>query len=153
MDRISKAARSANMQRIRSTGMKPEMAVRRMVHGLGYRYRLHRHGLPGRPDLIFGPRRKIIFVHGCFWHQHPGCRAAHIPKSNLEYWSLKLARTVERDKKTICRLLAAGWQVLVIWECETKDDARLARALQEFLGTYTCSRRRDVGGQSTTTGK
>jgi DNA mismatch endonuclease (patch repair protein) len=133
MDRISPEIRSVNMRRIRSTGMKPEMAVRRAVHGLGYRYRLHVNDLPGRPDLVFRSRKKIIFVHGCFWHQHPGCSAAHIPASNVQYWSAKFARTIARDSTNLRELCANGWEVLVIWECEIKDIATVQATVRRFL--------------------
>lgn len=132
-DKITPARRSENMRRIKSKGMKPEMVVRRLVHGLGYRYRLHRKDLPGKPDLVFGPRRSVIFVHGCFWHQHE-CRDGRVPSSNRDYWEPKLARNVERDRKTRQELEAAGWRVLVVWECEIKDEATLADRLVAFLG-------------------
>ncbi len=125
--------RSANMRAIRSAGMKPEMLVRRLVHGLGYRYRLHRHDLPGRPDLVFAARRKIIFVHGCFWHQHGGCQLAHTPRSNVDYWRPKLARNAARDAAHLSALKEDGWRVLVIWECQTKSSAKLSRKLEKFL--------------------
>ena len=95
--------RSANMRAIRSKGMRPELAVRSLVHKLGYRFRLHRKDLPGKPDLVFPSRRKVIFVHGCFWHSHQGCKAAHIPKSNLDYWIPKLERNRARDARNIER--------------------------------------------------
>ena len=133
VDRISPALRSRNMRAIRSKDMKPELAVRRLVHSMGYRYRLHRHGLPGRPDLVFSGRRKVIFVHGCFWRQHRRCRLAHVPRSNLDYWQPKLARTKGRDKKTRAALKASGWDVLVIWECEVSADATLAVRVRNFL--------------------
>src|SRR5215813_8380564 len=98
MDTISKTRRSANMSKIRSQNTKPELFVRSLVHRLGYRYRLHVKSLPGKPDLVFKSRRKIILVHGCFWHSHQGCRVAHLPKSNLGYWSPKLKRNLERDR-------------------------------------------------------
>lgn len=115
--------------------MKPEMAVRRIVHSLGYRYRLHRKDLPGRPDLVFGPKRKVIFVHGCFWHGHEreGCLDARRPKSNTGYWNPKLTRNKERDAERIKQLEALGWEVLVIWECETKDETSLRIRLNAFL--------------------
>ncbi len=133
VDKISKSRRSENMRRIKSKGTKPEMVVRRLVHGLGYRYRLHRKDLPGKPDLVFGPRRAVVFVHGCFWHQHD-CRDGRVPSSNREYWEPKLARNVERDRMTRHELEAAGWRVLVVWECEIKDDATLVDRLVTFLG-------------------
>src|ERR1039458_1292243 len=125
--------RSANMRAIRSKGKKPELMVRSLVHSLGYRFRLHRKDLPGKPDLVFGPRRKVIFVHGCFWHSH-GCKTAHVPKSNQEYWEPKLRRNKMRDKKNIELLVADGWKILVIWECETRDEDRLEKRLTAFLG-------------------
>lgn len=126
--------RSENMRRIRSKDTAPEMAVRSLAHRLGYRYRLHRKDIPGKPDLVFPGRRKVIFIHGCFWHQHPGCREGRPPKSNTAYWLPKLERNMERDKDALARLAAAGWDVLVIWECETKDAEILARTLTGFLG-------------------
>lgn len=124
------------MSAIRSHGMKPEMVVRRLVHGMGYRYRLHRADLPGRPDLVFPGRAKVIFVHGCFWHQHKkaACRDSRLPKSNLIYWKPKLARNIERDKKNIRALRRRGWKVLVIWECKTGDVGALAERIRTFLG-------------------
>ncbi|MCP3400394.1 very short patch repair endonuclease [Bradyrhizobium sp. CCGB20] len=135
MDKLSPERRSENMRRIKSQGMKPEMAVRRIVHSLGYRYRLHRKDLPGRPDLVFGPKRKVIFVHGCFWHGHEreGCLDARRPKSNTGYWNPKLTRNKERDAERIKQLEALGWEVLVIWECETKDETSLRIRLNAFL--------------------
>lgn len=134
-DRISPKQRSRNMSRIKSQGMKPEMAVRKMVHGMGYRYRLHRTDLPGKPDLVFGPKRKIIFVHGCFWHQHDDidCRRSHAPKSNKNYWSPKLAKNVARDRNSIQTLEELGWTVLVVWECEIDDLEKLKSRLFNFL--------------------
>lgn len=112
------------------------MVVRRMVHAMGYRYRLHRKDLPGKPDLVFGPRKKVVFVHGCFWHQHDlaECLDGRRPKSNIGYWSPKLERNVARDAKHIAALESAGWQVMTIWECETKDVATVERRLGDFLG-------------------
>jgi DNA mismatch endonuclease, patch repair protein len=110
------------------------MRVRSVVHRLGFRYRLHRRDLPGSPDLVFGPRRKVIFVHGCFWHLHPGCKGARIPASRREeYWLPKLTRNVRRDADNVAALEAAGWRVLTVWECETKDEAALERGLRRFL--------------------
>jgi len=122
------------MSRIRGKDTKPEMRVRRLVHGMGYRYRLHARELPGRPDLVFRPRRKAIFVHGCFWHRHSGCSANRIPKTRADYWRAKLNRNVERDRRNEAALRTAGWGVLVIWECETTGDPdRLARRIRAFL--------------------
>jgi DNA mismatch endonuclease (patch repair protein) len=124
------------MRRIKSKGMKPELAVRSLVHGLGYRYRLHRKDLPGKPDIVFGPARKVIFVHGCFWHGHedPACLDGRAPRSNEGYWLPKLARNKERDAASVAALEAAGWRVLVVWECETRDQAALKSRLEAFLG-------------------
>lgn len=131
--------RSENMRRIRSKNTAPEMAVRSLAHRLGYRYRLHRKDIPGKPDLVFPGRRKVIFIHGCFWHQHPGCREGRPPKSNTAYWLPKLERNMERDKAALAELTAAGWDVLVIWECETRNAESLARRLAGFLGrTMRC---------------
>lgn len=134
-DRVSPEQRSKNMSQIKSRGMKPELAVRRLVHGLGYRYRLHRHDLPGRPDMVFPGRRKVIFVHGCFWHQHPdsNCKLAHKPQSNSSYWGPKLRRNQERDTKHQAQLRDMGWHVLVLWECEVKADSQLTERITLFL--------------------
>ena len=134
-DRVSAEKRSAIMRAIRSKGMKPEMTVRRLVHGMGYRYRLHRHDLPGRPDIVFPGRRKIIFMHGCFWHQHhdPNCKRAHTPRSNADYWEPKLERNRARDEEHRAKLREMGWDELVIWECELKDLDKLAARISRFL--------------------
>jgi DNA mismatch endonuclease, patch repair protein len=121
------------MRLIRKRDTSPELAVRRVAHALGLRFRLHRHGLPGTPDLVFPRLRKAILVHGCFWHQHKGCRLARQPKSRLDYWLPKLAGNVARDRKSRSALKMAGWTSLVIWECETRDLARLRARLQRFL--------------------
>lgn len=121
------------MRAIRSKGMKPEMIVRRAVHRLGYRFRLHRKDLPGKPDLAFIGLKKAIFVHGCFWHQHPDCRDGRVPGTNQAYWKPKLQRNVERDRASISALLNAGWQALVIWECELKNMEALQRKVLHFL--------------------
>jgi DNA mismatch endonuclease (patch repair protein) len=125
--------RTENMRRIRSKGMLPELAVRSMVHGMGYRFRLHRKDLPGKPDLVFVSRRKVIFVHGCFWHSHD-CTVAHVPKSNPDYWVPKLQRNRLRDSKNLEALRSDGWQPLVIWECELKDSRAVGVRVKRFLG-------------------
>jgi DNA mismatch endonuclease (patch repair protein) len=125
--------RSANMRAIRSKDMQPELKVRSLAHKLGFRFRLHRKDLPGKPDLTFASRGRVIFVHGCFWHSH-SCRTAHVPKSNLEYWIPKLERNRARDEKNIEALKAKGWQTLVIWECEVSDEHGLKKRLTKFLG-------------------
>lgn len=121
------------MRAIRSKNMLPELAVRRLAHGLGYRYRLHRRDLPGTPDLVFVSRRKVIFVHGCFWHAH-GCKWAHVPKSNQAYWVPKLERNRARDVKHLKALRADGWGCLVLWECQLKEMRRVRQRLSKFLG-------------------
>ena len=136
-DAISKSARSRNMAAIRSTGTKPEMLVRSLVHRLGYRFRLHARDLPGKPDLVFRSRRKVIFVHGCFWHQHAklSCKIGRAPRSNLGYWAGKLARNVTRDANNIEALKSSGFRVLVIWECEVlAGGAGLEGRIGRFLG-------------------
>ena len=124
------------MSRIRSRDTKPEMRVRRLVHGLGYRYRLHSEDLPGRPDLVFRPRRKVIFVHGCFWHRHEGCSRNRTPKSpeRRNFWREKLDGNAQRDRLNEAALRRLGWEILVIWECETKALDPLAERVRAFLG-------------------
>jgi DNA mismatch endonuclease (patch repair protein) len=129
--------RSENMRRIRSKGMRPELAVRRLVHKMGYRFRLHRKDLPGNPDLVFVSQRKVIFVHGCFWHSHDDCKSAHVPKSNLDYWGPKLKRNRARDAKSIATLKADGWKTLVVWECETHNEPTLKKRIRAFLNPHT----------------
>lgn len=121
------------MRSIKSKGMKPELKVRKLVYSLGYRYRLHPGDLPGKPDLAFIGRRKAIFVHGCFWHQHSTCREGRMPGSNLGYWKPKLEGNIERDRKNERRLRDAGWTVLTIWECETGDLNQVASRIREFI--------------------
>ena len=133
--------RSANMRAIRSKDMLPELAVRSLVHRLGYRFRLHRSDLPGKPDLVFPSRRKVIFVHGCFWHSHE-CKIAHVPKSNKDYWEPKLGRNRARDLQNVEALKADGWRVLVIWECKTRDARKLGLQLRRFLEQRHGSERR-----------
>lgn len=133
-DTFSAKKRSAIMRRVRSKDTKPEMKVRRLLHGLGYRYRVHENELPGKPDLVFSARKKVIFVHGCFWHLHDGCSRAKLPKSNREYWSRKLHRNRERDREHRRALEEAGWKVMTLWECELRDLDTLADELERFLG-------------------
>ena len=123
--------RSRIMRAVKSRNTQPEMTVRRLVHSMGYRYRLHRKDLPGKPDLAFISRRKAIFVHGCFWHGHDCPRGAREPKTNRDYWIPKIARTRERDAATIERLLKMDWEALVIWECEINPS--LPGRLRAFL--------------------
>lgn len=122
------------MARVGGKDTGPELTVRSAAHRLGYRFRLHCRDLPGTPDLVFRGRRGVVFVHGCFWHSHPGCKRATRPSSNIDFWRNKLDRNVERDRTSVALLEGEGWDVLVIWECETKDAAELERRLVEFLG-------------------
>lgn len=133
MDIVSKKVRSRLMAGIRSKDTKPEMAVRSMLHRMGFRYRLHRTDLPGKPDIALPKHRKVIFVHGCFWHQHRGCSLASRPASNVDYWEPKLSGNVKRDLRNRRQLRALGWRSLVIWECQTRDPERLMRILSLFL--------------------
>lgn len=133
MDVMSKEQRSRCMSRIRAKDSKPEMIVRRVTHELGFRYRLHRKDLPGKPDLVFPSRRKVIYVHGCFWHQHAGCQLASKPKTRPEYWEPKLAGNMARDRRVQAELNKLGWAVLVVWECETKDKKTLAERLTQYF--------------------
>ena len=121
------------MSRIRKTNTKPELFVRSLVHRLGYRYRLHRRDLPGTPDLVFPSKRKVVFVHGCFWHQHHCPLGTKQPRANPHYWLPKLARNKERDVTTQIALAQLGWSVLVVWECETRSESSLAKRLRRFL--------------------
>ena len=134
MDTISKSVRSRVMAAIRSSDTKPELLVRSLAHRMGYRFRLRARDLPGTPDLVFRARRRVILVHGCFWHQHQkkSCPGGRAPKSNLRYWAAKLARNVERDAETLAALKALGWRTLVIWECEA--EPAVAARLRRFLG-------------------
>lgn len=137
-DNLTSVKRSENMRRITSKNTFPEMIVRKLVHKLGYRYRLHRKDLPGKPDIVFTRHKKLIFVHGCFWHQHKDstCKIARIPKSNRDYWGPKLERNIERDKKNLNQLEYLGWSVLIIWECQTENAEKLEELLILFL-SYT----------------
>lgn len=136
-DTLTPSERSERMSRIRNRDTKPELLVRRLVHSLGFRYRLHRLELPGKPDLVFSSRRKIIFVHGCFWHRHPDCSLARLPKSRLDFWVPKLERNRKNDLLKQDELRRLGWVVLVIWECELREHDGLKRKIMEFLkGSY-----------------
>lgn len=133
VDRLSKEHRSWNMSRIGSCDTKPEKIVRSLLHRLGYRFRLHRRDLPGRPDIVLPKFKTVIFVHGCFWHRHQGCRYAYTPKSRETFWSNKFAQNVARDRRDQKDLCDAGWHVIIIWECETRDIDVLARRLVKSL--------------------
>jgi DNA mismatch endonuclease (patch repair protein) len=133
MDHLSVEGRSRQMSLVKSKNTGPELAVRKVVFSMGYRYRIHGAGLPGKPDLVFVRRKKAVFVHGCFWHRHHGCKKATTPSSNTEYWLPKFDRTVERDRQALNALHERGWRALVVWECELKDMGALADKLRAFL--------------------
>lgn len=135
-DTLTPRERSERMSRVRSTDTKPEMRVRRLVHGLGYRYRLHVRELPGTPDLVFPSRRAVIFVHGCFWHRHENCALARLPKSRLDFWRKKLESNTTRDAAQQERLRELGWRVLVVWECQLGDTAKLTDTIRHFLDNF-----------------
>ncbi len=132
-DRLSEAARSANMAKVRSKGTKPELTVRKAAHRLGFRFRLHPKALPGTPDLVFPRLRLAVFVHGCFWHQHPGCSRASMPIANASRWAEKFAANCRRDEEAKSKLEALGWRVEVVWECQTRAPGVLAKRLEEAL--------------------
>lgn len=124
------------MASVHSKDTKPEIVTRSMLHAMGYRFRLHRKDLPGRPDIVFPSRRKVIEIRGCFWHRHsdPTCRNAVLPRTRTEFWKAKLSANVSRDNRNEAALSALGWEVLVLWECELRDRAKVSVRLREFLG-------------------
>jgi DNA mismatch endonuclease (patch repair protein) len=129
----SPEVRRRTMQAVKSKNTAPELLVRSLAHRMGYRFRLHRKDLPGKPDLVFPGRRRVIFVHGCFWHGHDCARGARAPKSNQAYWTKKIARNRERDRTACAALMRAGWKVVVFWECELREQTRLRERLNRFL--------------------
>jgi len=131
-DPLTPAERSERMSRIRNADTKPEMIVRRLVHGMGYRYRLHTPDLPGHPDLVFRPKSKVIFVHGCFWHQH-GCLQYQQPRTKRTFWEPKLSKNKARDARVRRELIQLGWHVMVIWECQLRKEAILRNRIRRFL--------------------
>lgn len=134
-DVLTPEQRSFNMSRIKGRNTKPEMVVRSLVHRMGFRYRLHRKDLPGKPDLVFPSRRKIILVHGCFWHMHDCSYGRVVPRTNAEFWQNKRMGNVERDKRNEAALREAGWNILVIWECQVRHDEKLDIILMRFLSS------------------
>ena len=137
-DNLPPEVRSRIMASVPQENTGPEMCVRRMLHRLGYRYALHRRDLPGRPDLVFAPRRKVVFVHGCFWRGH-ACRKGRLPTSRVDYWSDKIRKNRTRDERNVNDLEADGWDVCIVWECETSDRNSLKRRLVHFLGrNWSC---------------
>ncbi|MGO9380074.1 MAG: very short patch repair endonuclease [Dissulfurispiraceae bacterium] len=134
MDTLSTEKRSWNMSRIRSRNTKPERIVRSILHGLGYRFRLHVKSLPGTPDLVLPKYKTVIFVHGCFWHRHPGCKLAYTPKSRIEFWMKKFECNIASHENAVQQLSSLGWQVMVIWECELSDPDALRERLCGLFG-------------------
>lgn len=133
VDKLDPVRRSANMARVRGKDTGPELRVRRIAHRMGLRFRLHRKDLPGKPDLVFPKHRLAVFVHGCFWHRHPGCSRASMPSTRVDFWEAKFAANVERDARQVAALEAQGWRVLVLWECRLKDEALIEAALKEAV--------------------
>jgi DNA mismatch endonuclease (patch repair protein) len=131
---VTPATRS-RMQAVKRRDTGPEMRVRRALHALGYRFRLHRKDLPGTPDIVLPRHRKIILVHGCFWHGHPCCKRATLPVNNAETWRAKIEGNQKRDLRNLTSLREQGWNVLIVWECEVRDSARLANLLRDFLSS------------------
>jgi len=139
MDTLSANERSALMAKVRNRNTEPEIRVRRAAHSIGLRFRLHRRDLPGSPDLVFPKHRVTIFVHGCFWHQHPGCKRASVPKSRTDFWIAKLEQNRARDKAAIAALKILGWRPIVIWECQTRRETELRRLLMKIFGLRSAS--------------
>ena len=133
MDTISKQHRSWNMSRIQAKNTKPEVIVRSMIHGWGFRFSLHRKDLPGKPDIILPKYGIAVFVHGCFWHRHPRCKFAYTPKSRLEFWQKKFDSNTKRDRRNRRQLRKLGWEVVVVWECQTKNASKLEAVLERKL--------------------
>lgn len=134
MDTLSPDKRSWVMSRISSKNTRPEVAVRSLLHRLGYRFRLHASDLPGEPDIVFRSRKKVVFIHGCFWHGHEGCKYAKLPRTNVEFWAQKLDSNRIRDARILADLNAIGWQAFTVWQCTLKDIALTTSALENFLG-------------------
>ncbi|MGO8669990.1 MAG: very short patch repair endonuclease [Capsulimonadaceae bacterium] len=132
-DIYTPSKRSAIMSRVRAKDTKPELAVRRLLHNLGYRFRLHRTDLPGTPDIVLPRFRAVILVHGCFWHGHEGCKKSALPTSNEAFWSGKIGQNIARDRDQMSSLTAAGWRVISVWQCEIRDLDRLSLRLRSFL--------------------
>ncbi len=130
---VSPISRSENMSRIRGKDTKPEIKVRKLIHALGYRFRLHGRNLPGSPDLAFPGKRAVIFVHGCFWHRHPGCVKCTFPKTRIEFWKDKFEKNVERDLRAVSQLHQLGWRVMTIWECESINERDVRSRVSQFL--------------------
>lgn len=133
IDHLTPERRSWLMSRVPPEDTTPELIVRRLVHAMGYRYRLHRSDLPGKPDIVLPRHKKIIFVHGCFWHRHKACRKAGVPKSRTAFWLEKFEKNVKRDARNIDVLKKQGWKILLVWQCQTTDNDKLKQRLRRFL--------------------
>lgn len=140
MDIVSKEVRRKMMSGIKGKNTKPEMQVRSLLHRMGYRFRLHSKNLPGKPDIVLPKYRTVIFVHGCFWHRHEGCRFAYTPKSKLEFWNSKFNANVARDENARNKLREVGWEVLVVWECSVRRGGNSARSVVDDMVKYMLSR-------------
>jgi len=137
VDKLNTEQRSKNMAAVKGKNTTPEIRVRKMLHKMGFRFRLHRKYLPGKPDIVMPKHHLCIFVHGCFWHQHPGCKRATVPEFNREFWVTKFQGTLKRDKQAEKVLRQQGWHVCVIWECETKENELLIRTIRRCIGSIT----------------
>ncbi|TES93858.1 MAG: DNA mismatch endonuclease Vsr [Desulfobacteraceae bacterium] len=133
MDVFSKEKRSRIMAKVKGKDTKPERVVRSLLHSMGYRFRLHRRDLPGNPDIVLPKHKKVLFVHGCFWHGHKGCPRSKRPTTNVDFWNAKLDKTIERDKRKLEELISLGWDTLVIWQCEIKNELKMQDILKNFL--------------------
>lgn len=131
-DRISREHRSWNMSRIRGENTRPERVVRSLLHRMGYRFRLHRRDLPGTPDIVLPKYRTVVFVHGCYWHRHVGCKYAYTPKSRVEFWETKFSQNVKRDVQVRSELETLGWNIVIVWECELRDSEALVERLRRI---------------------
>jgi len=146
-DTLNQAERSERMSRVRGKDSVAEMRLRRLIHGMGYRYRLHIGSLPGKPDLVFSSRKAVIFMHGCFWHRHDGCRLARLPKSRVAFWLDKLEANRRRDAVNLDRLRELGWRILVIWECQMQasDLTEVSNRVRLFLGDGSGGEQNEIG--------
>jgi DNA mismatch endonuclease (patch repair protein) len=133
MDIFNKEKRSAIMSRVRSSNTNPEIRVRQILHRFGYRFRLHRRDLPGTPDIVLPAYESVVLVHGCFWHRHEGCRDASMPKTRIRFWKTKFAENMTRDSRNFAALRALGWKVLIVWECELRNEGVLTEKLKRVL--------------------
>ena len=136
MDVFSKEKRSRIMAKVKGKDTKPERVVRSLLHSMGYRFRLHRRDLPGNPDIVFPKHKKVIFVHGCFWHGHKGCSRSKRPSTNVDFWNAKLDKTIERDSINIHKIKENGWEPIIVWGCEVKEIEKLSKKLNVFLKNF-----------------